>query len=121
MSPVGRNDPCPCGSGKKYKKCCLGKAEAAGAYTAAERQAALDGLFRFAASGRLEEELADSELAFWGDLRTPREAAGLKSARPRVISLLKAMENMAERDRREGRPAYDFGWMWAELGLDRPG
>jgi hypothetical protein len=19
---VGRNDPCPCGSGKKYKKCC---------------------------------------------------------------------------------------------------
>jgi hypothetical protein len=22
---VGRNDPCPCGSGKKYKKCCLGK------------------------------------------------------------------------------------------------
>jgi methionyl aminopeptidase len=22
---VGRNDPCPCGSGQKYKKCCLGK------------------------------------------------------------------------------------------------
>ncbi|NOR22499.1 MAG: hypothetical protein GQ476_07440, partial [Candidatus Aminicenantes bacterium] len=21
----GRNDPCPCGSGLKYKKCCLGK------------------------------------------------------------------------------------------------
>ena len=20
--PVGRNDPCPCGSGKKYKRCC---------------------------------------------------------------------------------------------------
>jgi hypothetical protein len=26
---VGRNDPCPCGSGKKYKKCCLAKDEAA--------------------------------------------------------------------------------------------
>ena len=25
---VGRNDPCPCGSGKKYKHCCLGKDEA---------------------------------------------------------------------------------------------
>ena len=25
MSGVGRNDPCPCGSGKKYKKCCEGK------------------------------------------------------------------------------------------------
>lgn len=23
MSRIGRNDPCPCGSGKKYKKCCL--------------------------------------------------------------------------------------------------
>lgn len=22
---LGRNDPCPCGSGKKYKKCHLGK------------------------------------------------------------------------------------------------
>jgi len=27
---VGRNDPCPCGSGIKYKKCCAGKAEASG-------------------------------------------------------------------------------------------
>ncbi|MDR2067385.1 MAG: UPF0149 family protein [Holosporaceae bacterium] len=23
---IGRNDPCPCGSGKKYKKCCLNRA-----------------------------------------------------------------------------------------------
>ncbi len=22
---IGRNEPCPCGSGKKYKKCCMGK------------------------------------------------------------------------------------------------
>ena len=32
---TGRNDPCPCGSGKKYKKCCLAKDQAA-----AERAAA---------------------------------------------------------------------------------
>ncbi len=25
-SKIGRNDACPCGSGKKYKKCCEGKA-----------------------------------------------------------------------------------------------
>jgi uncharacterized protein len=25
---TGRNDPCPCGSGRKYKKCCLGKRQA---------------------------------------------------------------------------------------------
>jgi uncharacterized protein YecA (UPF0149 family) len=24
---VGRNDPCPCGSGKKFKKCCLLKSD----------------------------------------------------------------------------------------------
>lgn len=25
MTKVGRNDPCPCGSGKKYKSCCFAK------------------------------------------------------------------------------------------------
>jgi len=25
---IGRNDPCPCGSGKKYKSCCLPKQSA---------------------------------------------------------------------------------------------
>lgn len=25
MEKVGRNDPCPCGSGKKFKKCCESK------------------------------------------------------------------------------------------------
>lgn len=25
MKKIGRNDPCPCGSGKKYKYCCLNK------------------------------------------------------------------------------------------------
>ena len=27
MNKIGRNDPCYCGSGKKYKKCCLAKDE----------------------------------------------------------------------------------------------
>jgi tetratricopeptide (TPR) repeat protein len=29
MPKIGRNDPCPCGSGKKYKHCCRAKDEAA--------------------------------------------------------------------------------------------
>src|SRR6266545_1456578 len=29
MAKTGRNDPCHCGSGKKYKRCCLEKDEAA--------------------------------------------------------------------------------------------
>ena len=28
MGQVGRNQPCPCGSGKKYKRCCLVQDEA---------------------------------------------------------------------------------------------
>ncbi len=29
MSKIGRNSPCPCESGKKYKKCCIGKSDPA--------------------------------------------------------------------------------------------
>jgi len=29
MKKTGRNDPCPCGSGKKYKKCCMNAAQLA--------------------------------------------------------------------------------------------
>jgi hypothetical protein len=35
MNP-GRNDPCPCGSGKKYKQCCLGR-DSASVVNLAER------------------------------------------------------------------------------------
>jgi hypothetical protein len=28
---IGRNDPCPCGSGRKHKKCCEGRARDVGA------------------------------------------------------------------------------------------
>ena len=27
---VGRNDPCPCSSGRKYKKCCINRSASAG-------------------------------------------------------------------------------------------
>jgi DNA-binding transcriptional MerR regulator len=37
MKTVGRNDPCPCGSGKKYKRCCLPEDERRAAL---EREAA---------------------------------------------------------------------------------
>ena len=61
---TARNDPCPCGSGKKYKKCCLTKLDApsseetatlvdlfhAGQYSALERRARLL-LARYSQSG----------------------------------------------------------------------
>lgn len=42
MARPGRNDRCPCGSGKKYKQCCLTADEAAEQKQAAEAQAARD-------------------------------------------------------------------------------
>jgi tetratricopeptide (TPR) repeat protein len=43
MAKPGRNDPCPCGSGQKYKRCCLTKdqeVESAALKAAAEARAA---------------------------------------------------------------------------------
>lgn len=37
MSKIGRNDPCPCGSGKKYKKCCMNKDMAQNHYNVAKQ------------------------------------------------------------------------------------
>jgi hypothetical protein len=30
MAKIGRNEPCPCGSGRKYKKCCETKGQHGG-------------------------------------------------------------------------------------------
>ena len=55
-APVGRNDPCPCGSGRKYKQCCLIAAEAATMRWHQLRQA----------KGRLMPELFRIALEAWG-------------------------------------------------------
>jgi hypothetical protein len=52
--------------------------------------------------------------------RTPRAAAQTKLWRRRLVELLKRLENEGERAALAGRPAYDFAWLWKELGLDRP-
>jgi tetratricopeptide (TPR) repeat protein len=41
MAKIGRNDPCFCGSGKKYKRCCLAKVEEAERLAFAAQEAAL--------------------------------------------------------------------------------
>ena len=40
MPKTGRNAPCPCGSGKKYKHCCLHNEQAAGHASLAAQRAA---------------------------------------------------------------------------------
>jgi len=52
---VGRNDPCPCGSGRKYKKCCLGKEESAGTRTAPD----LPKTMTTAAEAKLQQRLTE--------------------------------------------------------------
>ena len=42
MAKTGRNDSCPCGSGQKYKRCCLRRDDAAAADRAAADRAAAD-------------------------------------------------------------------------------
>jgi hypothetical protein len=109
MSGIGRNDPCPCGSGKKYKKCCLLAAGApSAAWTQAERQNVLIALGRFGWRHEFDGDRAGAEARFWPDALDRLPEA-------------ERVESMSARERLAGRPAYDFGWMWAELGLTRPG
>jgi tetratricopeptide (TPR) repeat protein len=44
MPKTGRNDPCPCGSGQKYKRCCMDKDQAAAHATLAAQQAERDAI-----------------------------------------------------------------------------
>jgi len=54
------------------------------------------------------------------DGRTPREAVRSRRLKPRVIDVLKTMENASERARRAGSPSYDSRWLWDALALPYP-
>jgi tetratricopeptide (TPR) repeat protein len=58
MPKTGRNDACPCGSGKKYKHCCLDKDRAAQLAPAATKRPQLDAQ-RAHLAALLEESRAD--------------------------------------------------------------
>jgi hypothetical protein len=67
MNKIGRNDPCPCGSGKKYKNCCLSKDRAARLRESIWRrdeQLLLDRLIAFAQRADLAQTIVASNL-FW--------------------------------------------------------
>jgi Flp pilus assembly protein TadD len=54
---LGRNSPCPCGSGKKYKQCCLGK-------TSNPEKIASDTLFMQAQRSQAEGRLAEAQARY---------------------------------------------------------
>jgi hypothetical protein len=92
MSKVGRNEPCPCGSGQKFKRCCEEKENAAAAERARGHAAAAaarlaedrlppspspvlwedDGLdeLSYSVVGLIEEKRFDEALAVCERLRT---------------------------------------------------
>lgn len=59
---TGRNEPCPCGSGKKYKKCCLRKEREAPTPTSEA-----SGQFRFepGSYGEADKGFAPAALCWW--------------------------------------------------------
>src|SRR6266705_280479 len=62
---IGRNDPCPCGSGKKYKRCCLEQQSATDSFWARQRNASdklTRDMLRFA-----ERRFGDQVLVAWQD------------------------------------------------------
>ncbi len=50
--------------------------------------------------------------------KTPREAARLRALRSVLVGLLKDFTAASEHRRLSGQYAYDFPWMWAELGIE---
>jgi hypothetical protein len=63
MATVGRNEPCPCGSGKKYKKCCMAKDTSIDLQAFREARAE-EGLrseiLKFATGARFKDEMTDA-------------------------------------------------------------
>lgn len=95
---LGRNDPCSCGSGKKYKNCCLGKAEFKPSYASSAPTSdeinLLGALFN---TGRYveQESLARSLLKLYPDSGVVWKLFGL-SLQMQGKDALNAMQKAAE-------------------------
>ena len=85
MPRTGRNDPCPCGSGKKYKHCCLDKDRAAELAPAVRQRVALQAqqVNHLALRQDYQEELLESQAAL-------KEAQALDAASNAVVVLVHA-------------------------------
>jgi tetratricopeptide (TPR) repeat protein len=107
MQKAGRNDPCPCGSGKKYKKCCLPMHEADERQRAAEQNAERD---RRAAAHLAS--LREARAAMLADVAD--DADELDAASNAAVDLVRAGKldeaERAARDLLERFPDVHDGW-----------
>ena len=94
MSKTGRNDPCPCGSAKKYKRCCMAQDQAREQLALAAKRAQLQ-----AQGAQHSARLGDVKAALLQGLQEPDELDNDSNA---VIDLVKAGQlDEAERAARE--------------------
>jgi hypothetical protein len=89
MAKPGRNDPCPCGSGNKYKKCCQSKDEAAERNGMAEAQARRE---ERAAEQRRRDREVREDVASWLKRAEEEDLLDdeLEDASNAVVDLVKA-------------------------------
>ena len=69
MAKVGRNDPCPCGSGKKYKNCCMRQDRLSVSRELnirADEALLLNALYQFAQTRRFASATSSAFAVFWG-------------------------------------------------------
>ena len=97
QSKVGRNDPCPCGSGKKYKHCCLFALGARAGYTQEERQSARSRMEAFISGDEWLPVIDTAVRAYWG---------------PFVDEIAQLSEEMLE----QSASTYD-PWFWFDFRL----
>ena len=111
MSKIGRNDPCPCGSGKKYKKCCLKKDQEA----ESERQT-IESLRQMLDAGtRIVVGGTDEPACFVKDLYRVADWDALKRA-------LAGREDVSwDGDEAASAALEDWNWVWLERGAAADG
>ncbi len=97
MSKTGRNDPCPCGSAKKYKRCCMAQDQAKEQLALAAKGAQLQ-----AQAAQHSARLGDVKAALFQGLQDLQEPDELDNDSNAVIDLIKAGQlDEAERAARE--------------------
>lgn len=111
MAKPGRNDRCSCGSGKKYKACCLKKDESAEHQRLAAAQTARDGR---AAEKRQREDAARAATMAWlsaADDDTDDDPTDASNA---ILDLIRAGKldeaETAARELQDRYPEIHDGW-----------
>ena len=113
MAKIGRNEPCPCGSGKKYKACCLSKDETAAIAAAPKAESRDD---RRARRTAFNAELAEYDDDDDVDLAEHSNAVGDLINAGRIDEAEQAANDLVGRF-----PDVHDGYMWLAMIFEARG